>query len=295
MNWESIRNLAHRDDIWVATSYRKLIDEISNLPHNNQVTMQYCNKNKFSGVLLVDWKYVKVKWYDKKIPFIYWMDYETHDIVVCILAPTENHIALKHFFTILRNTSYKLRWVVCDDNAAIAMAANELFPNTLVQLCHVHFLENIRKLLKTRTEEKYQWFVSQLKSKLFMWDKKKVKKKKIKKDLHDLLDEWKDDEMAAWVLININNHIDELTNHLKIWACPRTTNLIESYNKQLNWRLKTIQGFQTFQSAEKWLSAWALNRRLTKMTCCRNKFKKLNGKCSLEITKKWWIDLPKFF
>jgi len=34
-------------------------------------------------------------------------------------------------------------------------------------------------------------------------------------------------------------------------GCTKTTNLIESYNKQINDRLKTIQGFQSFETVER--------------------------------------------
>ena len=51
--------------------------------------------------------------------------------------------------------------------------------------------------------------------------------------------------------------------------CPKTTNMIESYNKHLQRRLKTIQGFESFASADKWLSTYALCRRLTRSPTAR--------------------------
>ena len=289
----SIRTLAHKNGLSLAGIYKRLTKELLSLPHNNQVTMQYCNKNKFCGVLLVDGKYVKVKDYKKKIPFIYGIDYETHDIPICVLRPSENHIALKDFFMKVRNTGYKLRGIVCDDNEATKGALKLVYQKALVQLCHTHFLENIRRELKTRTEELHRPFVDELKKILF--NPKKVTKKKIKKRLWDLYGSCRKNSAEVAVLVNIENNIDELTNHLKIGGCPKTNNLIESYNKQLNGRLKTINGFQSFQSAERWLSAWILRRRVTPFTDCRKKFKKLNGFHSLSKTKKGNIQLPDFF
>ncbi|MBI2524316.1 hypothetical protein HYW11_03895, partial [Candidatus Peregrinibacteria bacterium] len=93
------------------------------------------------------------------------------------------------------------------------------------------------------------------------------------------------EKLTAYVTAKAIFHID----------CPRTTNLIESMNKQLNGRLKMIQGFESFHTAERWLSAWILRKRCTPFTDCRGKFKKLNGTFSLQHTKKGRMKLPNFF
>ena len=59
---------------------------MDSLPENTWLSANYCNR--WSGRLVVDGKYVKVKGYDQKIPFIYGIDYLTHDIPVGLLAPT---------------------------------------------------------------------------------------------------------------------------------------------------------------------------------------------------------------
>jgi len=236
---------------------------------------------------------VKVKGYEKKIPFIYGIDYETHDIPICLLAPSENYVAMRDFFMKLRNTGYKLRGLVSDDNNAAPLALRHTFQDALVQLCHTHYVENIRRYLCVRTDETYRAFFYELKEIAF--SKKLMKRKKLKKALFELFEKYKTDPKTAQVLMTINNRIDELTNHLKIGGCPKTNNLIESYNKQLNGRLKTIQVFESFASAERWLSAWVLQRRLTPFTCCRGGFKKLNGIYAMQKTKKSTIILPDFF
>jgi hypothetical protein len=67
--------------------------------------------------------------------------------------------------------------------------------------------------------------------------------------------------------------------HLHI---PRTNNMIEGYNSQLELRLSSIRGFESIDNAKYYLNAWIIKRRLTKFTDCRKKFKKLNGKSPLE-------------
>lgn len=81
--------------------------------------------------------------------------------------------------------------------------------------------------------------------------------------------------------------------HLNI---PRTTNLIEGINSQLELRLSSIKGFETDETADNYMNVWILKRRFTKFTDCKGKFKKLNGKAPLEcagvnISKNYdWTD-----
>ena len=63
---------------------------------------------------------MKVRGYPEKIPFIYGIDYLTHDIVVSMLAPSENTVALTQFFALLKRSCYPLQIVVSDDREAIA-------------------------------------------------------------------------------------------------------------------------------------------------------------------------------
>ncbi len=57
---------------------------------------------------------------------------------------------------------------------------------------------------------------------------------------------------------------------------PATNNLIESFNSHLEARVRSLKGFESFNSAELWLNAYVMNRRLSKFTDCRGKFKHLN-------------------
>jgi len=52
---------------------------------------EYCNR--WSGILNVDGKYVKIRGQKKKIPFIYSIDFLTHDLPVGGLFPSESYQA----------------------------------------------------------------------------------------------------------------------------------------------------------------------------------------------------------
>lgn len=78
----------------------------------------------------------------------------------------------------------------------------------------------------------------------------------------------------------------ELTNYHQFEGAPNTTNLIESYNSQLEQRTKAIKGFQSFKHARDWLNGFVLRRRFSKFTDCTKPFAHLNGKSPIENTKK---------
>lgn len=272
--------------------------ELDALPHNNEIAFSYCNPKRFCGFLVVDGKFVAVKGYDRKIPFIYGIDYLTHDIPICMLAPSENFQAMLQFFTRLKNTGYDLQALICDDNESIRLAAKQVYPGVIIQLCHVHFLENIRRTLKVRSEETYRSFLADLEEKIF--DLPYLGQANLKRHIRWRAPRHYDDALKIATLNYIFDYSDLLTGYVKAEklfhnGCPRTTNLIESYNKQLNGRLKTIQGFQSFETAERWLSAWILRRRLTPFTDCRKRFRHLNGICSLEKTRMKKFKLPELF
>jgi uncharacterized protein Usg len=304
----SIRTLAQRINKSIARTYTYITTELNTLPHNNDVTSWYCNRKRFCGALVVDGKHVKVKGYERKIPFLFGMDYITHDLPACLLVTSESFEAWKQFFTKLKNMDYPLVSVTCDDNPAIKQAAEYVFPGVIVQICHVHFVENIRRTLRLRSDDTYKKFFHDIYTHIFAVPQ--LGKDRLEARIRWRSPKHQDDRVKIAVMNHIYCHADVM-NHIYCHAdvltayvfaraklkapCPKTTNIIESMNKQLEGRLKTIQGFQSFQSAERFLSAWILRKRFTKFTDCREPFKKLNGTYSFEHTKRGKTKIPKFF
>ena len=298
MDGSSVRSLARDQKKSIGKTYELLRKEIFALPQNEEVTLQYCNPKRFGGFLVVDGKYVKVKGYDQKIPLLWGIDYQTHDIPVALLAPSESFIAWKQFFTKIKNVGYPLLAVIHDDRESIGMAAEYVFPKAISQLCHVHFLENIRKELKVRSDETYRNFVADIEEHIFDLDK--LGRKRLEGRIRWREPRHRDDAVKLATLNYIFEHARELTGYVKAEAwfhkgCPKDTQLIECYNKHLEGRLKTIQGFESFETAKKWLNAYALYRRLKPFTDCTKKFRNLNGKSSLEQTRRGGLTLPKLF
>jgi len=286
-----LRKLADEYGFSPAKTYRKVIAELNQLPENTWITKEYCNR--WSGRLVVDGKFVKVKKYEKKIPFIYGIDFLTHDIPLGMLFPSENEEAFAKFFAILKHCYYPLQIVVSDDANGLISGLKRVYPKARRQLCQNHYLENIRQQLKIRTEKKYQPFFFSLHN-IFNGNYHHFKREAMLRYLWHTYA--KHDPILECILVDVLKRYTELFAYdNKIKHCPRTTNIIESYNSHLNGRLKTIKGFQSFHSAQRWLNAWMIRRRTKPFTDCDKPFKHLNGKCSLEMSIKKQAEWPVIF
>ena len=275
------RRLGAITDSSAAKVYRQAEREKDNLPENSYLSKTYCDR--WSGILNLDGKHVKVKGYDRKIPFVFGIDFLTHDLPVGVLAPSESYIALHKLFRLLKEMDYPLKIVVCDDNGAVDLALKQVYPKAKIQLCHNHYFENLRGYLLVRTEKKYQPFFYELKD---AFSTKLHPKKREAKLAHITYKYARNNETLLGIMADIENRKDKLFAYKRIKNCPSTNNIIESYNSHLNGRLKTIKGFQSFKSAERWLNAWLVRRRTNILTDCDKPFKHLNGKSGLEMALK---------
>jgi transposase-like protein len=284
----SFRSLATEYDISTATAYRRCLTALKKLPHNADVSRDYCAK--FCGILVVDGKYIRVKGYERKIPVLYGIDYLTHDIPTYILSQGENYQTCHTFFTSLRLLKYPLQAVVSDDNANIYQAAQSVYPKAVSQICHNHYKEGIRQNLGVRIDPTYVPFMRDIEL-LFA---KRRSKEEFAHVAGKIFYHYKHDPRCVGVLVDIQKRLPQLTAYMYQPHIPRTTNLIESYNSHLEGRLKTIKGFESFTHADNWLNAYFLKRRLQKFTDCTKQFRSLNGTCSLEHTLRFPSTKAKF-
>ena len=213
--------------------------------------------SKFSGFLEFDGKFVHTGTYKNKIPFIYAIDFFTHDIPHGMLVPSENYLACRKFFSDLKSINYPLKYLVCDDNNNIKLAAIDIYPDVVIQTCTKHFLESIRDTLNTKTCNKYLPFVIDVESiftlRLASWE--------LVWKIQDIYNKYNNDPKTMFWMSEIIRRKEELTNYHMFIDAPNTTNLIEVYNSHLEGRLKTIKGFESFHSARRWLNAYIIKRR----------------------------------
>lgn len=295
------RKLGDQQDLSGKQAFKKVQAEINQLPWNWQLTKELCDPKRFCRRLVIDGTYIAVneEQFEQKIPFIYAIDYLTHDIPHGDLFTAEDEQSFSRFFQKLKDIGYRPDVVIADDRQGLKQALNKVFPYAKLQLCHVHFVENIRQLLNIRTDERYHHFFNSLMAHVF----KAKKENKITKGLmHVYYKRTYGSRMLQNIITGIKHRQPELFNYLQIKDCPNNTNLIELYNSHLKARLKSIKSFQSFESAARWLNGYLIRRRTKPLTDCKTKFKKLNGFASLQFTiqdSKLWptkiagIKLPK--
>ena len=287
LSGQSYRTMSEVASRSATSLWRDVRKKIEEYPHCFDITRKYCER--FCSILLVDGKYIRVGKHDRKIPVLYGIDYLTHDIPGYRFAPSESYASWLKFFASLKLAGYTPCVVVCDDNENIRQAANKIFPNVIIQLCHRHYLANLRRILDTRNVPKYRLFVMVIKRLLA----KKRSPSELKVVAGRLVDAYRGDEAILYILADLEKRSQLLFGYMKFPRTPTTTNLIECFNSHLEGRLKTIKGFQNSHSADQWLNAYFLKRRLTPFKDCGHPFKRLNGYCSLEKTLKNIDDLAK--
>jgi transposase-like protein len=259
------------------TVWRKIIKTCKRIPNSNHVTEVICEI--FSGYLQIDAKYISVRGNDRKMAFIWAIDYYTHDVVWWTLASSENYEAYYWVFKRLRFLGYQLKCLICDDHKSIQDACTFVFPNVHIQLCLTHYKRNIQKLLDLRNNSGDRRFFKSIKllfasagSKIFHYRGKQMVRS------------YGTNPIYLKILAEIDRKYERLTTYLRFSKCPSTTNLIEGYNRHLADRIKSISGFKRYDTAALWLNSYVMWRRTTELKSCKGKFKHLNGKLTLGET-----------
>jgi len=284
MDGTPFRKLGDQQSLSGKQAYLKVKKEINLLPWNWQLTKDLCDPKRFCGIIIIDGKYIAVKDFERKIPCIWALDYLSHDPIHGDLFAAEDEAAFSLFFQKLYDLGYDLRIVVADDRDGLKQALLKVFPYAKLQLCHNHYLDNIRNLLNIRSNPRYEHFFNSLKLHVFI---EGTDEQKITQGLmHVFYKRTEGKRFLQNIVTAIQHRQTDLFNYLKVPNCPNTTNLIESYNSHLEGRLGTIKGFQSFDSARRWFNGYLIRRRTKKFTDCKGKFKYLNKHCSLEFTIK---------
>lgn len=253
---------------------------------------------RWSGVLVVDGKYVKsydrltkqfkgkrsdeaLKAMNRKV-WLCGIDYGTGDLPHYELAEEETKIDLVMYFQTLKKIGYPLRVLVCDGNADIPSAAKHVFgENIIVQLCTRHFTEALKRHAGTLIDHPSVQNVIFLIQRIIEADNLEQAGIFLErlKQLPRLT------ALEKELIMLFKRDAEKLTAHLlhPDIPIPHTSNDIENLFRQLNLRLKPIGRFYRWQYAGNYLKAWALLRRFTPFTDCRNGRRWRNGKAPIEI------------
>lgn len=287
----SFRKLGRKYRISKSQAWEICHEELERLPKNNEFTFRYCNR--FSQVFIFDGKYFNVASEKYDYCLLWGIDYFRHDIPVFTIAPSENYQSWRRFFSFFRIINSYPRLMVCDDNPNLKMAARSAFPQVRIQTCYNHFKENIRRDLRVRTDPTYKAFMRRIES--VIDSSRKLSDDTLNHWLWCLYRDYAQDPLCLSILTTIEKYKKELLAYRNIPQAPVTTNLIEGMNAHLESRLHSLRSFQTIEYARLWLNGYILKRRVTQFTDCRGKFKYLNCKTGLEMTKNERLTLPTLF
>lgn len=151
LNRWSHRMIEHESGISKKTTCSYVNAAAIGLICSNELTRLLQPQN-YSGTLQVDGKWISVKRKEKvrnKVVEITFKDYWTHDIPFHILAESENMAAMEEGFRFLKEIGYPLKILVCDESMGeIAQVAKRFFPEVKIQLCLIHYYENVKRTLK---------------------------------------------------------------------------------------------------------------------------------------------------
>lgn len=286
-----LRKIGWQKGISAPTVSRSVRLELTKLPSNFEITSYYANR--FSGILAFDGKYVNVKGHQNGLVLLWGVDFLTHDVPHFSLAPSENYIAALQYFQKLKNLSYNLIYMVCDDNQAFKVAARYVYPSVIIQTCLNHYKESIRRDLGIRSTED-----AVLKEFYFLVESlftRRLELVSFTREVAVIYARFKDNSRCLYWVEDLMRRRRELLAYHQLPNIPNTTNLIEAYNSHLEARLISIKGFQSPRTATLWLNGYILRRRLKPFTDCTKQFKKLNGNCSLFYSLKRGLNLPKLF
>lgn len=283
-----LSGIAEQNDLTSGAVAKRLKRELLALPKNEDITKTYCTN--FCEVLVLDGVYVAVKGLPKKIPFIYGIDFLTHDIPAGILDFAESEVAFLRLFLVLKGIGYPLKVVVCDEAMAVRPALRKVFPDAVVQLCQVHILRNIREELGLSSRDATHLpFFREIKTLLASHGEEH--RQTMFKNIASRFDA---NETYWEILKSIRNKWEDLFRYESVRrqgiACPCDTNLIEAFNGQFKDRYRTIKGFETISSCERFVNAWMIKRRFTPFRECGEHFKHLNGHTSFSKSRN--PDLP---
>jgi len=285
----SFGKLSHKYNLSKTRVWNICHEELQKLPNNNQFSFSYCSR--YSAIFAFDGKYLNVKGFAYKPVLLWGLDYFRHDIPVFDLNTAENYHSWARFFSFFRLLNHRPQLIVCDDNYNLKLAARNLFPSIKIQTCVNHYKENIRRQLQTRSNPFYRQFSKSIDKIL----SQKLSQEVFNKQLLLLYQKYGRDQVAQQVLLNIHKNQAELLAYRGIHQAPLTSNIIESFNSHLQSRLFSLKSFNSLKHAKLWLNGYVLKRRMTKFTGCNSKFRYLNDKTGVMMTKKPGVDIPSYF
>lgn len=285
----------------------QMVNEIA-LRSKGDIAIKREYNPRWSGYLTIDDKYIRLNGV-KKIMLI--ATDTTGDIVHAELLELEEQQCFDSFIRFIKERlRYPFKGVTTDlDEMLEKSIVRELGERIPHQKCLKHAMDNIAKLIelvqKRRrldnvkgcgkcSREEYQVAELEYKEAEAIYRMSKKLLYGTKEEFTEVYDNLRRYFKSYPKLQEFfTRHLDKLLTHQETPKICKTNNIAENVNRQLMRRLKTIESFQRFSTAEAYLNLYKNHLRFKPYTDCRGKNKRKNGKSPLEVcgvtlkTKDW--------
>lgn len=256
-------------------------------------------KPQWTGYLVADGKVVKVR--GKKNCLVVGIDLSGDIPLTEYEVGPENKSQYVRFFKNLKELNYPLRGLVSDGREDIHSAAKLSYGNFRHQICLTHFLKSIDRTFSYLTIRR-QRLDQEFKLELEM--RNEIYLLLYSKDYYEFLNRYHNlklkkyfkSEYCQKMWFKLQNNLHSIISHYFDKDLQLTNNQAENFIKQINRRLKTIEGFQRPETAEAYLRLLITHLRFKPYTDARRNNKHKNGKSRLELAgvKTKHLDWLKF-
>jgi transposase-like protein len=236
---------------------------------------------KWGGFLGIDGKVIFIN--GKQHCLLIGVDHPTQDLVHALVLPVENSDGFARLEIEVRlDAGYPLLGVVSDLGPGFASAHRDHFGAVPLQACRVHFDRrldsDIPKFSWSKKAPLYAEFKDRIRAVLYATSLDEARTR-----LSDLISERKRFKGTGRVdsLRALERNFDLYTAHHLTPGLPADNNVTENVIKQLNKKLRLIEGFESVESAERYVRLLVGCYRFKRFTdSCR---KANNGRSPLEL------------
>jgi len=295
------------------TTACRIVNEIAMRSKGDiNIKQEYCPK--WNGYLTVDDKYFSIRG-DKKM--ILTATDKTGDLLHTEVFIEREQDRIDEFFRFIKERlNYPFKGITTDLDEMLEKSIKTVLGDHIPhQKCLKHAMDNIERIIGLRQKRKaykkaealeYERYIivkSEYKEALEIYDLTKMMLytsdlRETKKIYTLLIKRYKKSYQNLFAFLKKN--LPKLLTHQGHRDIPKTNNIAENTNRQLTRRLKTIESFQSIETASNYLNLYKNYLRFKPYTDCKGANKIKNGKsplevCGVEIKTKDWLKNSLYF
>ena len=266
------------------------------------ITMHQLFKPRFSGIVCIDEKWVKVPKHfqkgDRKRKFLYFyvaVDPVSLDLLHSDIFETNDSVSTRAFLWGLRVKGYFPKAIITDELSSYPDAIADVFPCAVHHLCIFHFLQNTCDDLKKIFGKNYHQIECALQLKkeihrIFACKDRRTCNKRYRAFMDKRQDYISRFPACSKIFSRLQNNFEHYANAIGSSCIPKTNNAAELVIKQFNYHYKNMAGFESLQTARIQIRLFALIYRFTPFTVDARK--RFRNKCPLELAGYEVNNLP---